>query len=120
MSWEIPRGRDRREVWHSAAAGPGGGNLSGLRDAEVDGLLDQLRSEPDPVKVTGVIASLQRAIAARQPCFFICDTGRILTVRTGALESRRPGAAAASPLAIGKGGLEEVRPWWVKKEVAAP
>ena len=120
VSWEIPRGRDRREVWHSAAAGPGGGNLSGLRDAEVDGLLDQLRSEPDPVKVTGVIASLQRAIAARQPCFFICDTGRILTVRTGALESRRPGAAAASPLAIGKGGLEEVRPWWVKKEVAAP
>jgi len=120
VSWEIPRGRDRREVWHSAAAGPGGGNLSGLRDAEVDALLDQLRAESDPVKVTGVIASLQRAIAARQPCFFICDSGRILTVRREALESRPPGAAAASPISIGKGGLEEVRPWWVKKEVAAP
>jgi peptide/nickel transport system substrate-binding protein len=120
VSWEIPLGRDRREAWHSAASGPGGGNLSGLRDAEVDKMLDQIRSEPDPVKVMSAIASFQRAIAARQPCLFLCDTGRILTLRAGALESRAPGAAAPSPLAIGKAGLAEVRPWWVKKKVMPP
>ncbi len=120
VSWEIPRGIDRRELWHSASAGPGGGNLSGLRDTGVDALLDDLRATSDPAEATGTIAALQRALAARQPCFFLCDSGRILTVRSGALEIRPPGSTEASPLAIGKGGLEEVRPWWVKKANPGP
>lgn len=120
VSWQIPRGRDLREIWHSASAGPGGGNLSGLRDDEVDGLLEQLRDESDEAEVTGVIASLQRAIAERQPCFFICDSGRILTVRRDALETHPPGVEKAAPVVIGKGGLEAARPWWVRKKTPAP
>lgn len=120
VSWELPRGRDLRDVWHSTAVGPGGGNLSGLRDTEVDDLLEQLRNESDTVEVTGLLASLQRALAARQPCLFVCDSGRILTVRSGALESHPPGAESPFPLVFGKGGFKESRPWWVRKKPSTP
>lgn len=110
LSWKLPPGRDRREVWHSAAAG----NLSGLRDAEVDALLDRLRDESDPVVLTETTAALQRAIAALQPCLFVCDSGRIVTLRTGALEMHLPRAEGAVPIAVGKEGLEATRPWWVR------
>ncbi len=118
LSWAIPFGLDRREVWHSSAAGPGGGNLGGLRDAEVDALLDRLRDEADPAKVAETTAALQRAIAALQPCLFVCDSGRIVTLRTDALEMRPPGAESPSPLALGKGGLKAARPWWIRKQAA--
>ena len=120
LSWELPLGRDRREVWHSSAAVPGGGNLSGLRDTEVDRLLDRLRDESDPVKLTETISTLQRSIASLQPALFLYDSGRILTVRKGGLEMKRPGVKTPGPLAIGKGGLEEVRPWWVRTKPEEP
>ncbi len=119
LSWSLPLGRDRRQVWHSSAAGPGGGNLSGLRDAGVDALLDRLRQESDPAALVEATAALHRAIAALQPCLFVCDSGRVVTLRTGALEMRPPGAEAAEPIAVGKGGLEATRPWWVRTQSTA-
>lgn len=117
VSWELPRGRDLRAWWHSESAEPGGGNLSGLRDAEVDRLLEALVAESDPVKLTGLTASLQRAIAALQPCLFVCDTGRLLTVRPGAIEVRGPGKKESE--SVGP-GLTSSRPWWVKRNDSAP
>lgn len=114
VSWAIPLGRDRREFWHSSAAVPGGGNLSGLRDAEVDALLEDLRREDDPAKATAAAAALQRAIAERQACLFLCDTGRIVTLRTGALAEAPPGEAETRPIDPAAGGLAASRPWWVR------
>jgi len=121
LSWEIPFERDRYHVWHSSGAGPGGGNLSGLRNEKVDGILEQLRKVEDPAGVKLAAESLQKAIADLQPCYFIGDTGRILTVRSDALRIYRPGTASADggkvlPFGIGKSGLEGVRPWWVRRE----
>jgi peptide/nickel transport system substrate-binding protein len=121
LSWEIPFERDRYQVWHSSEAGPGGGNLSGLRNESVDELLEQLRSVEDAAEVRRVAESLQKAIAEVQPCYFIGETGRILTVRSESLVVYRPSTAAVNggkvlPLGIGKSGLEGVRPWWVRPE----
>jgi peptide/nickel transport system substrate-binding protein len=121
LSWEIPFERDRYHVWHSSGAGPGGGNLSGLRNERVDGILEQLRKVEDPAGVKLAAESLQKAIADLQPCYFIGDTGRIITVRSDALRVYRPGTASADggkvlPFGIGKSGLEGVRPWWVRRE----
>lgn len=121
LSWEIPFERDRYHVWHSSGAGPGEGNLSGLRDEKVDGILEKLRSVEDPAEVKAAAENLQKAIADLQPCFFIGDTGRILTMRSEALEIYRAAPASETggnvePLAIGKSGLGGVRPWWVRRE----
>lgn len=124
LSWEIPFERDRYRVWHSSEAGPGAGNVSGLRNQVVDELLEQLRREVDPARVKGATARLQDLIADLQPCFFICDSGRILMVRSDGLEIARPegaGGGGVLPLAIGRSGLEGSRPWWVRREtVTAP
>lgn len=120
LSWKLPLGRDRREVWHSDAAGPGGANLSGLRDADVDALLDRLREASDPVVLTETTAALQRAVAALQPCLFVCDSGRIVTLRTGALEMHLPGAEGTEPIALEKEGLEATRPWWIRGRSPKP
>jgi peptide/nickel transport system substrate-binding protein len=116
VSWALPLGRDLRAVWHGDSAGPGGGNLAGLRDAEVDKLVESLHRESDPALLAETTAALQRAIATLQPCLFLGDSGRIVTVRSGALEVRRPGETAPLPLggAMGKAGLAEERPWWTK------
>ncbi len=120
LSWELPLSRDCRELWHSAQAGPGGGNLSGLHDAEVDAILDRLREDSDPVKITESTAALHRALARLQPALFLCDSGRIVTLRKGAITMRPPGAASSQPLSVGKGGLRETRPWWVKTVATVP
>lgn len=119
LSWKLPRGRDLGEVWHSSAAESGGGNPSGLRDVEVDRLLSTIRRETDPDRVSKAIESLHETIARLQPCFFVCDSGRILTLRTDALRLARPsadGAYLVEPITIGTGGLSESRPWWVRRE----
>ena len=121
LSWEIPFERDRYHVWHSSGAGPGEGNLSGLRNQSVDEILEKLRSVEDTAEVKAAAENLQKAIADLQPCFFIGDTGRILTVRSDALGIYRPDPASEAggkvlPLTIGKSGLESVRPWWVRRE----
>lgn len=120
LSWELPLGRDRRELWHSSAAAPGGGNPSGLRDAEVDAILDRLRAESDPVKLTESTAALHRALARLQPALFLCDSGRIVTVKKGAIAMRPPGSDAPVPVTVGKGGLRDSRPWWVKAAEPVP
>lgn len=118
VSWPLGPGRDLRQVWHHSAAEPGGGNLCGLRHAEVDALVEGLRQESDPAILAETAASLQRTIAALQPCLFLCETGRILTLRTNALEVRPPGAP--EPLPVGtaseRGGLAAERAWWARKE----
>ena len=120
VSWELPKGRDLRDWWHSGASQAGGGNLGGLRDAEVDHLLESIWEETDPVKLTELTASLQRAIAALQPCLFVCDSGRLLTVRPGAIEVRAPGVEEPVPLESIGAPLANSRPWWVKRIPAKP
>jgi len=119
LSWEIPYERDRFRVWHSSEVGPGEGNFSGLRNQVVDETLEKLRYEENPAQVKAYTARLQQSIADLQPCFFVCDTGRILTVRSDGLEVFRPegvGGGGVQPLAIGKSGLAGTRPWWVRRE----
>lgn len=122
VSWELPMGRDLGQIWHSSEAGPGGGNLSGLKDEEVDRLLERLRHEADPAEVHGAVAALQRALMKQHPCLFVCDTGRILTLRQGGLEMHRPDDAGdgVEPLAVGKDGIRGSRPWWVRRNPEQP
>ena len=117
LSWEIPYERDRYQVWHSSEAGPGEGNFPGLRDRVVDDLLERLRYEEDPAEVKACTARLQDAIARLQPCYFVCETGRLLTMREGGMEIVRPGEAGEGrprPLAMTETNWERSRPWWVR------
>ncbi|MBP9224078.1 MAG: hypothetical protein KBF76_09420 [Verrucomicrobiales bacterium] len=118
LSWEIPYERDRFAVWHSSQAGPGGTNFTGLNDPGVDETLEKIRFESDPSLLKNLTARLQESIARLQPCLFLCDTGRILTLRTGSLEVFRPqsGDRTPKPLSLGKAGLPHSRPWWVRQE----
>lgn len=117
LSWEIPLKRDRYEVFHSRGVEEGGGNLFGLRNQIVDELLTNLREEHRPDMISVVAHRLQEEIVNLQPCFFIGQSGRIITIRDEAVEVVRPltgREAIRSPVGIGKTGLERSRPWWVR------
>ncbi|MEM9017582.1 MAG: ABC transporter substrate-binding protein, partial [Verrucomicrobiota bacterium] len=120
LSWELPLERDRLSTWHSTGIDEGGGNLFGLRNQVVDELLSKLRFEAEPDELAKFASSLQREIAALQPCFFVAQTGRILWMRAGAVKSvRNPSAedpVVAEP-GIGKAGLERSRQWWVRTDL---
>lgn len=119
LSWEIPYERDRYRVWHSSEAGPGEGNFSGLRDPAVDKILESLRHEEELSKVKVSTSRLQRAIADLQPCFFVCETGRLVAVRSEGLKVFRPegaGGRGVQPLTAGKPGWKRDRAWWVREE----
>lgn len=119
LSWKIPCGLDRFEVWHSSSAEPGGGNPSGLRDETVDRLLGELRRETDPAKLREITAKLNETIAGLHPCLFLGDSGRFLTFRSGALRIVRPDTGTVpkvEPFAIGKAGFSGIRPWVVRRE----
>jgi len=119
LSWEIPLERDRHAVWHSSGVEAGGGNFSGLRNPGVDQLLERIRYETDESLVKRHAAKLQEEIADLQPCFFIGESGRILTVRTGGISVWRPskpGKGVAIPLSGGMESWELERPWWVRQE----
>jgi peptide/nickel transport system substrate-binding protein len=121
LSWEIPLKRDRYETWHSNGIEEGGGNLFGLRNQVVDELLSNLREEEDPDAAKALAHRLQDEIAALQPCFFIGQSGRIITLRDGAIEVVRPMDGKdpiRSPAGIGKAGLERSRPWWARSSMA--
>lgn len=121
LSWEIPLKRDRYETWHSNGIEEGGGNLFGLRNQVVDELLSNLRSVEDPEEVKVFAHRLQDEIATLQPCFFIGQSGRIMTLRDGAIEVVRPidgKEPNRSPAGIGKAGLERSRPWWARSKAA--
>lgn len=118
LSWEIPLKRDRYETFHSRGIEEGGGNLFGLRNQVVDELLTNLREEEDAVRLSAMAHRLQNEIAALQPCLFLGQSGRVMTLREGAVEIVRPQPGkdpVRSPVGIGKAGLERARPWWVRR-----
>ncbi|MEM1442697.1 MAG: hypothetical protein AAGF67_10160, partial [Verrucomicrobiota bacterium] len=88
-----------------------------LRNQVVDELLMNLREESDEEEIKALAQGLQEEIAALQPCLFLGQSGRILTVRDEAVEVVRPlerRPALRSAVGIGKAGLERSRPWWVR------
>lgn len=121
LSWEIPLKRDRFETWHSTGIEEGGGNLFGLRNQVVDELLIKLRDEEDLEEAKTLAHRLQDEISALQPCYFIAQSGRIMTLRDGAVEVARPVVGKdpiRSPAGIGKAGLERSRPWWARSKAS--
>jgi len=118
LSWEVPLEKDRYSTLHSNAIEEGGGNLFGLRNQVVDELLLKLREETDDTSVTSAAHELQEEIAGLQPCFFVCETGRIVWIRTRAIELARPiggGEYTSVEPGIGKAGLERARAWWIRR-----
>ncbi|NNE92014.1 MAG: hypothetical protein HKN23_10240 [Verrucomicrobiales bacterium] len=120
LGWELEVGRDQSRVWHSRYATPGNSNFTGLRDKQVNHLLDEILHETDPEKTVELTAQLQDLIAELQPCLFLFQTGRKLAVPRDSLVLIRPrldGEMRVEPLMIGRTGIESVRPWWVRKEI---
>jgi len=122
LSWEIPKGRDRFAAWHSEAIPPQGGNFFGLRDAEVDELLESLRREQDEDALQTAAAGLQERLAALQPCLFLAETGRIWWFRQGGVAVSLPDAESPVPLAddppLSGHALEASRPWWIRLDAS--
>ena len=117
LSWELDFSRDHFAVWHSTEAGPGGTNFSGLRNQQVDSLLEKLRTTEGEPRVIELATELQNQIRELQPCLFLCSTGRELAVRSGAVEQARPGPESTwirGPVTVGRSGLYASRPWWVR------
>lgn len=117
LGWELPFERDRLSAWHSASIGEGGGNICGLRNQIVDEILERLRFESDPEAVRTLTGRLNGEIGGLQPCFFVCDSGRILSLRRGGIGVVRNAETEElnfQPVGIGKAGLHNVRPWWVR------
>lgn len=119
LSWALPVARDLRALWHSSSAVVGGGNVSGLRNAEVDALVARLHLEADPAALAETAAALQRSLAALQPCLFLAESGRIVQVRDGAVEVRPPGAGRTPPSGEDgePGDLLHERPWWTRSDL---
>lgn len=120
LGWELPFERDRFATWHSTNIGAGGGNICGLRNQIVDEILEQLRYETDLDAVKTLTGRLNGEIGGLQPCLFVCDSGRVLSLRRDGIKVVRPGDAGESsgqPVGIGKAGLHSVRPWWLRKEI---
>ncbi|MBL9151935.1 MAG: hypothetical protein JNK37_05605 [Verrucomicrobiales bacterium] len=123
LGWELDFTRDQWAVWHSSEAGPGGSNFCGLRDAEIDGLLTQLRTTEDRAAVKAATEALQRRIIDLQPCLFLCGTGRAVAFRPEAVRQSRPqadGEWTDGPVSIGRAGLPAARPWWVRSVPELP
>lgn len=117
LNWELPLERDRYTTWHSSGIG-NGSNLFGLRNQLVDETVTKLRYEEDNIHVKRLTSRLQKEIADLQPCFFIGDSGRLITVRAESLEVIREGVGGepiVQRLGVGKAGLERSRSWWVRK-----
>ncbi len=122
LGWELPFERDRYPTWHSSQIGPSGGNFCGLRNQVVDELLEKFRAETDTDKIAKMAMELQKEIGELQPYFFLCDTGRIITLRENSIEvlrKRLDGELKRERVSIGKSGIERVRPWWVRKGTAS-
>ncbi len=107
---ELPYGQDQRDIWHSE----GSGNLSGLADKEVDTLTQSLCVGRDVEKLRETVERLQNRIAELQPVFFLGDSGRIITLRKGAIDIFPPDAEHPLPLAETTHRVEINRPWWVR------
>lgn len=119
LNWELPLERDRYTTWHSSGIG-NGSNLFGLRNQIVDETVTKLRYEEDLIHVKRLTSRLQKEIADLQPCLFIGDSGRLITVRDDSLEVTREGVGGepiVQRLGVGKAGLERSRPWWVRKNI---
>lgn len=120
LNWELPLERDRYTTWHSSGIGSGS-NIFGLRNQLVDEAVTKLRYEEDNIHVKRLTSRLQKEIAELQPCLFIGDSGRLITVRADSLEVIREGVGGepiVQRLGVGKAGLERSRAWWVRKNAA--
>ncbi|MDF1737754.1 MAG: ABC transporter substrate-binding protein [Verrucomicrobiales bacterium] len=117
LNWELPLERDRYTTWHSSGIGSGS-NIFGLRNQLVDEAVTKLRYEEENIHVKRLTSRLQKEIAELQPCLFIGDSGRLITVRADSLEVIREGVGGepiVQRLGVGKAGLERSRAWWVRK-----
>jgi len=121
LGWELPYERDRYATWHSSQVEAGGGNFCGFRNEEVDEWLETLRSETDAERSRIAAAELQKEIADWQPYLFLCNTGRVMRLRAGALtyapEGRLPGMDEPPGVRPSRAGLDRVRPWWVRRDI---
>ncbi len=118
LGWELEASRDQFAIWHSSRAMKGGTNFTGLRNQEVDRLLEKLRTVELEPEVVASATELRREIRELQPCLFLCSLGRELALRPGAVEQARPapgGGWTRGPVAVGRSGLPGSRPWWVRK-----
>jgi peptide/nickel transport system substrate-binding protein len=69
-AWVMPVESDPEQIWHSRWAKPGGGNDSGLRDAEVDRLIEAYLAELDPGARAAIGRELHRRLYSLQPYMY--------------------------------------------------
>jgi peptide/nickel transport system substrate-binding protein len=72
LSWQLPIEADPEQFWHSKWADPKdrSSNYSGLKDAQVDALIDEGQRELDPVRRNEIWRKLNARIYALQPYLF--------------------------------------------------
>ena len=72
LGWVLPYEIDPEQMWHSKWAGKEerSSNFAGLRDAEVDALIERGQRELDPVKRASTWRALQARVYALQPYLF--------------------------------------------------
>lgn len=85
---------DPKELWASSSNTPDGGNRVQFENKQADALIEQIRSELDPVKRTVLYKQFQKLIVDEQPAIFLFSTkDRILLNKRfeAATTLRRPG-----------------------------
>lgn len=117
LSWEVPKGRDRFQAFHSRAGGEERGNLFGMDNRRVDQLIEELRLTSDPGELAKTANELQEEIVALQPCLFLAESGRSLWFRKGGIRAVPPKNVSLVgdefPF-VGMEGVNRSRPWWVR------
>ena len=88
--WMIDTSLDLDYAFHSDSI-DGGYNFGGFSDAEVDRLLDEVRSQSDPQKLEGLLREVQAVVHRQQPYTFLWEPRR-LAVATRALRNATPNA----------------------------
>ncbi len=67
-------GDDPKQFWHTDSDVPGGSNRFGFGNAETDKMIDDLRSELDPVKLDARYKAFQELLYEEQPAIFLYVT----------------------------------------------
>jgi peptide/nickel transport system substrate-binding protein len=71
VGWNLSLDPDQYSIFHSSQTHVGELNFVGLKDAQVDRLLEQGRTTFDPAKRTAIYRAFHRRIAALQPYAFL-------------------------------------------------
>jgi peptide/nickel transport system substrate-binding protein len=71
LGWTVPQAPDPYSVWHSSKAKPGGLNVTGYRNAEVDALLEEARLSLDDAVRKPLYDRFQEILHAEQPYTFL-------------------------------------------------